>query len=141
MNPWYQQLKKPAWAPPAWIFGPVWLVLYVGIVITFGSAVYLFATSQITWAVLLPFILNIVFNVAFTPVQFGLRNNRLALIDIILVLITLAWALIMIYPFASWISWANMPYLLWVGFATVLQSNITWLNKKKRGSRENDHCL
>ena len=129
MNQWYKQLTKPSWAPPARLFGPVWTVLYIGIVITFGSAAYMFAESQISWLVLLPFMLNIVFNVAFTPLQFALRNNYLALADIILVLLTLVWALLIILPFAPWISWVNIPYLLWVTFATVLQSSITWLNR------------
>ncbi|HBP38133.1 MAG TPA: tryptophan-rich sensory protein [Clostridiales bacterium] len=129
MNQWYRQLAKPAWAPPARVFGPVWLVLYIGIVFTFGAAAYMFAKSQISWFVLLPFFLNIVFNVAFTPLQFKLKNNYLALLDISLVLLTLIWAMIKIYPFAPWISLANIPYLLWVTFATVLQSSITWLNR------------
>jgi translocator protein len=129
MNQWYKQLSKPSWAPPARIFGPVWLVLYIGIVVTFGAAAYMFAISQIPWLVLLPFILNIVFNFAFTPLQFKLRNNNLALLDIFLVLLTLIWAMLKIYPFAPWISLVNIPYLLWVAFATVLQSSITWLNR------------
>ncbi len=129
MNQWYEQLAKPSWAPPAWVFGPVWTVLYAGIVVTFGAAVYLFATSQISWIVLFPFLLNIVFNIAFTPLQFGLRNNLLALFDILLILLTLIWAMLRIYPVAPWISLANIPYLLWVAFATVLQSSITWLNR------------
>ncbi len=132
MNTWYQQLKKPSWSPPAWIFGPIWTVLYVGIVVTFGSAAYMFAKSQISWLVLLPFALNMVFNLAFTPLQFALRNNFLALLDILLVLLTLLWALLGIYPFAPWISLANIPYLLWVAIATVLQSSITWLNRSTR---------
>lgn len=129
MNQWYKQLKKPAWSPPAWLFGPVWTVLYAGILITYGTAIYLFAKAQITWPVLLPFILNVVFNIAFTPLQFKLRNNILALADIILIWLTLVWALLAIYPFAAWITWVNIPYLLWVSFATVLQSSITWLNR------------
>lgn len=129
MNQWYKQLVKPTWTPPARLFGPVWTVLYIGIVITFGTAAYMFAKSQISWLVLLPFMLNIVFNVAFTPLQFKLRNNYLALVDIFLVLLTLVWALLVIFPFAPWISWVNIPYLLWVTFATVLQSSITWLNR------------
>lgn len=129
MNLWYEKLAKPFWSPPAWLFGPVWSVLYLGIAITFGAVVYLFAISQISWVVLLPFLLNILFNIAFTPLQFGLKNNYLALVDIILVLITLIWALLNIYPVASWISLVNIPYLLWVAFATVLQSSITWLNR------------
>jgi len=129
MNQWYKQLAKPTWAPPAWLFGPVWSVLYIGIAITFGSVVYQFAKSQISWIVLLPFLLNLVFNLAFTPIQFSMKNNYLALADIMLVLITLIWALIEIYPFTPWISWVNIPYLVWVAFASVLQTSITWLNK------------
>ncbi|NCU26063.1 tryptophan-rich sensory protein [Candidatus Nomurabacteria bacterium] len=89
----------------------------------------MFAKSQISWLVILPFFLNIAFNLAFTPLQFSLRNNWLALIDIILVLITLIWAMVEIYPFAPWISFVNIPYLLWVAFATVLQASITWMNR------------
>lgn len=129
MNQWYQELAKPSWSPPARLFGPVWTVLYLGIVITFGAAAYMFVKSQISWVVFLPFLLNIIFNIAFTPLQFKLRNNYLALLDIFLVLITLIWALLIIYPFASWISLVNIPYLLWVAFATVLQSSITWMNR------------
>ena len=131
MNLWYKQLIKPSWSPPAKLFGPVWSVLYIGIIITFGTAGYQFIKAQIPWQVILPFILNIVFNIAFTPLQFKLRNNELALFDIVLILTTLIWALIVIYPFASWITYVNIPYLLWVSFATVLQSSITCLNRKK----------
>lgn len=132
MNQWYQQLTKPSWAPPGWIFGPVWLVLYIGIVFTYGAAVLMFAKSQISWLVLFPFLLNIGFNLAFTPLQFKLRNNGLAFVDIVLVLLTLIWAMIAIYPFAAWIAVLNSPYLLWVAFATGLQLSITWMNRNKQ---------
>lgn len=77
----------------------------------------------------LPFILNLVFNFAFTPLQFGLRNNFLAAIDILLVLITLIWAMVAIFPYARWITYIQIPYLLWVTFASYLQLTITYLNK------------
>ena len=66
MDLWYQQLKKPFWAPSEKLFGPVWSILYVGIFITFAAAVYLFIKSQISLLTLLPFILNLMFNLAFT---------------------------------------------------------------------------
>lgn len=126
---WYQTLLKPKWAPPSWIFGPVWTVLYALIAVSYGYVIYLYFTKKIPFIVLLPFILNIIFNLAFTPLQFGLRNNVLASIDILLVLLTLIWALVAIYPYTRWVSLINIPYLLWVCFASVLQLTITFLNR------------
>lgn len=126
---WYQTLIKPKWAPPSWLFGPVWSVLYVLIAISYGYVVYLFFTKKISFIVLLPFILNIIFNLIFTPIQFGLRNNLLAGVDILLVLSTLIWLMVVIYPYAKWVTFINAPYLLWVCFATVLQLTVTFLNR------------
>lgn len=127
---WYSQLVKPSWAPPSWIFGPVWTTLYAIIVVSFGYVGYLFFKGRISFAVVLPFILNLVFNFAFTPLQFGLKNNLLAAIDILLVLGTMVWAFYMIWPHVRWVVYANIPYLLWVSFATILQLTITYLNWK-----------
>jgi len=125
---WYAQLIKPSWAPPAFLFGPVWTFLYILIIISFGNVFLMFFKKQIPFIVLLPFILNIIFNLAFSPIQFGLQNNFLAAIDILLILGTLIWAMVVIYPFAHWVTYIQVPYLLWVSFATVLQLTITYLN-------------
>lgn len=126
---WYSQLIKPTWAPPSWVFGPAWTVLYILIAISFGKVFILLSHKQITFMVALPFILNLFFNFIFTWIQFGLKNNFLASIDILLVLITLIWAIIAIYPHVKWISYIQIPYLLWVTFATVLQLTVTYLNR------------
>lgn len=76
----------------------------------------------------LPFALNLIFNFAFTPLQFGLKNNPLASIDITLVLITLIWAFASAWPKIRWVVYTNIPYLLWACFATVLQFAVTALN-------------
>jgi len=125
----YADLLKPSFAPPAWIFGPVWSVLYLIIAGSFGYVGYLFYLKRIPFGVLLPFLLNIVFNLAFTPIQFGLKNLPLASIDILLVLATLVWAMWAIFPIVKWVTLVNIPYLLWVSFATVLQLSITWMNR------------
>lgn len=125
---WYATLVKPAWAPPAWLFGPVWSVLYAIIAVTFGAVLLAAVRGTLPWLVVLPFALNLVFNLAFSPVQFGLQNNLLAAIDIVLVLGTLAWALYAVHPHMPWVAYANLPYLAWVSFATVLQLTITYLN-------------
>lgn len=126
---WYSQLIKPTWSPPAYLFGPVWSFLYILIFISFGKVFLMAWQKTIPLVVIAPFVLNLIFNAAFSPIQFGLKNNLLASIDIVLILITLIWAIIAIYPYAKWISYIQIPYLLWVLFATVLQLTITYLNR------------
>ncbi|MEI8223763.1 MAG: TspO/MBR family protein [bacterium] len=125
---WYSALLKPSWAPPGWLFGPVWTVLYAIIAASYGYVGYLFVLKKIPFIVVLPFILNIIFNALFTPLQFGLQNNLLAMIDILLVLGTLIWALAAIYKYVPWVTYVNIPYLAWVCFATVLQITVTVMN-------------
>ncbi len=138
---WYSTLIKPTWSPPSWLFGIVWPILYAIIAVTYGTVFYKAVTGKLSWLIALPFALNLIFNFSFTYFQFGLKNNLLASIDILLVLGTLIWALVTLYSFGlklhietgaptyAWIIYANIPYLLWVSFATILQLTITWLNK------------
>ena len=116
----------------SWLFGPVWTVLYAIIAVSFGTVFYKAYMKEIPWLVALPFALNLVFNFAFTPIQFQLKNNWLASIDILLVLFTLVWALVAVWytvPWLRWVVYVNIPYLLWGTFATGLQLTITFLNR------------
>ena len=129
---WYSQLIKPSWSPPSWLFGPVWTVLYSIMAVTFGAVFYRAYSGKLSLMAVLPFVLNLVFNLAFTPIQFGLNNNLLAALDILLVFGTLLWALLALWrlaPEMRWVVYANLPYLVWVSFATVLQLTITYLNR------------
>ncbi len=126
---WYSMLIKPEWAPPSWIFGPVWTFLYILIAVSFGKVFLMAYQKQLPWIIALPFILNLVFNLAFTSIQFGLKNNLLAAADILLVLATLIWAMVVIYPYVRWVTYIQIPYLIWVLFATILQLTITYLNR------------
>ncbi len=131
MNPtsqWYQQLIKPTWAPPSYLFGPVWTVLYSIIAVSFGFVFYKIMKGDLPKKVALPFIFNIISNVAFSPLQFVLQNNLLASIDIIIVLITIIWFMKAIFPYYKWVAYINIPYFIWVTFATFLQINILILN-------------
>ncbi len=126
---WYSTIVRPSWAPPSFVFGPVWSFLYTLIAISYGYVFYKVYTKELPPMVALPFVLNLIFNFLFSYFQFTLRNNLLASVDIILILVTLIWAMVAIYPYVKWVALMNIPYLLWVAFATVLQITITYLNR------------
>jgi len=128
---WYGALKKPSFAPPSRAFGIAWSILYPVIFVSFGYVFYLAATGKVSWIVAAPFVPNLVFNFAFTPLQFGLKNNALALVDVILVDATLIWAALAVWPHSKPAALAQIPYLAWVLFASALQISITFLNARK----------
>ena len=125
----YSSYIKPWFSPPSWIFGPVWSVLYVLIIISFGYVFLKIYQGEIPKWVAWPFAINIVANLSFTPVQFGLNNLPLASLVIVIVLVSLVWAMWAIWQYAPFVTYMQIPYLLWVSFATVLQLSITYLNR------------
>lgn len=125
---WYSTLQKPFFAPPPWVFGPVWMVLYVLIALSFGYTFWKVLHKSWPTSVAVPFVWNLVFNFAFSPIQFGLQSNVLATVDAVCILLTLVWAMKNVRPYSKAIYVLQIPYLLWVCFATVLSVSITWLN-------------
>jgi tryptophan-rich sensory protein len=124
----YETLAKPWFAPPSNVYGIAWGILYPIIFVSFGYVFWLALKKQIPFMVALPFILNLVFNFAFPPIQFTLKNLPLASVDILLVVGTLIWAMVAIYNYAPIITYAQIPYLLWGLFATTIQLSMTVLN-------------
>jgi tryptophan-rich sensory protein len=78
--------------------------------------------------VALPFAINLVANLIFTPIQFGLRNLPLAAVDILVVWATIPWCVIAVWRHYRWVAIAQVPYFVWVSLATVLQLSITARN-------------
>lgn len=125
---WYASLIKPSFAPPAEIFGPVWAVLYIIIAVSFGYLFYKIIKKQIPARVGVPFVLNLILNLLFSPVQFGLENLPLASVIVAGTWATLIWMMVAVWPYSKKVAYAQVPYFLWVSFATVLQLTITYLN-------------
>lgn len=125
----YEQLAKPAWAPQPSVFGVVWSILYPVIILAYGCALVQVIRGRWPAALLAPILINVVANVAFTPIQFGLRNLLLAEVDILVVLGTAIWSIVAIWPHSAVVALALVPYAVWVSIATVLQTSITWLNR------------
>jgi benzodiazapine receptor len=125
---WYNSLAKPSWTPAPATIGLIWNILYPVICLTFGFVFVQAFRSKLPWIVALPFAINLVANLIFTPIQFGLRNLPLASADILVVFATIIWMMIAVWPHYRWIALAQVPYLAWVSTATVLQLSITAMN-------------
>lgn len=125
---WYDSLAKPDWTPEPSTIGTVWQVLYPIIFVTFGFVLVQFLRKKIPAKILVPFAVNLVANLIFTPIQFGLRNLPLAAVDILVVWVTIPWIMVAVWKHARWVSLSQIPYFVWVSIATVLQLSITVLN-------------
>ena len=126
---WYDLLIKPTWTPSASTIGTIWAVLYPIIALVYGYALVKVFRGEFPRSLLLPILLNVIFNLAFTPVQFGLRNFLLASFLVVAVCLTALWAAYAIYPHNKVFALLLVPYVVWTAIASVLQLQITWLNR------------
>ena len=128
METFYTEIIQPSFAPPAWVFGPVWTFLYVIIIVSFGYVVNMVFQRKFPISILLPLAINIVSNILWTTLFFRFQNFDLALLDILIVWGSILWIGILFWNKKRWISYAQIPYFLWVSFATVLMFSIWMLN-------------
>ena len=126
---WYNSLAKPSWTPPPATIGLIWTILYPIIFVSFGFVFIQAIRRRIPWQVTVPFAINLLANLVFTHIQFGMRNLPLAAMDILVVWTTIIWLAVAIWPHYRWVSLAQIPYFIWVSLATVLQLSITWNNR------------
>lgn len=126
---WYNTLVKPTWTPNPATIGLIWTILYPIIGASFIFVLVQSIRKRMPWSVLAPFTINLIANVIFTPIQFGLRNLPLATVDIVIVWGTIVWMMWAVRPHSRVVMWAQIPYLAWVSIATTLQISITWLNR------------
>ena len=125
---WYNSLVKPRWTPAPATIGMIWQILYPIILITFGFVFLQVIRKKVSWFVALPFAINLVANLIFTPIQFGMRNLPLAAVDILIVWATIIWMVFAVWRHYRWVAVAQVPYFVWVSLATVLQLSITAAN-------------
>ncbi len=120
----YAALARPAWAPPAWLFGPVWTALYVMIAIAgwlawrragFGPALLVYAVQ-------------LVLNAAWTPLFFGAGAYGWAFAEITLLWLAIGATVWLFARISRAAAWLLVPYWLWVTFAAALNFTIWQLN-------------
>jgi tryptophan-rich sensory protein len=125
---WYNSLAKPEWTPAPATIGLIWQILYPIIFVTFGFVMVQAFRGKVPWVVALPFAINLIANLIFTPIQFGMRNLPLASVDILIVWGTIVWMTVAVWRHYRWVAIAQVPYFVWVSIATVLQLSITAMN-------------
>jgi len=125
---WYESLTKPSFNPPSWVFGPVWSALYLLIGIAAWQAWRTRGFGGARAAMIL-FAVQWILNAAWSGLFFGLESTTLGLLDI-LALWAVIVAMVVTFSRASALAGVLMiPYLLWVSFATILNSSLWWLNR------------
>lgn len=124
---WYPTLMKPAWNPPASVFGPVWTVLYVLMGIA-AAIVWNHRELPGAKAALWVYGVQLVLNLAWSLLFFGLKNPGIALIEICVLLVTIIITTIMFWRVNTWAGVLMLPYIVWVSFATYLNYTIWSLN-------------
>ena len=126
---WYQTLNKPFFQPPPWLFGPVWTVLYI----MMGIAVALVwdkegTSPQLKSKALLIFIFQLVLNLTWSPLFFGLQQMVAALCNIVLLIILIVLTIHYFKRIDKLAAHLIKPYLIWVCFATLLNASLINLN-------------
>ena len=121
---WYSELNKPVWTPPNWVFPVAWPILYL--LMSYSGATL--ANLESAGSALALWALQISLNTLWTPVFFGLKNLKLGLIIIILLLVSVAICTYVFWLYAWIAGLLFLPYLSWVVFAAALNAAVFKLN-------------
>ena len=126
---WYAILEKPPFNPPNWLFAPVWTLLYI----LMGVAAFLVwrkgLENRQVRAALIVFLVQLILNVLWSVVFFGLESPLFGLIIIVVLWVAILITVIQFFKISHAASVLLWPYLLWVTFAAVLNSSIWLLNR------------
>ena len=124
---WYSALIQPPLKPPAWLFSPVWTILYISMVVALVLYIRKPSIKSKTWGFVL-FFTQLLVNFAWTPAFFGMKNIGLALAIIILLDILVLFNIIEFLKISKSAGRTLIPYFLWLLFATYLNIGIFVLN-------------
>lgn len=124
---WYEQLAKPSWRPPNWLFAPVWTFLYLAIAVS-GWLVWREVGLADGPLALSIYLVQLLLNASWTPLFFGLHRPDLAFLNIALLWLSILATIAVFHPISASAAWLLLPYVLWVTFAAALNFSIWRLN-------------
>ena len=125
---WYAELHKPAFAPPNWLFGPVWIILYL----LMGISLYLIwnkgLDSMEGKVAIALFAIQLALNAAWSPIFFGLHALKLSFYVILTMWAFIAVTIVRFHSISKPAAYLLIPYIGWVSIATILNYFIMILN-------------
>ncbi len=128
VNTWYKEITRPPFTPPNWLFAPVWISLYF----LMGISAYLVwkkgTEKKEVKIALVIFLIQLALNSMWSVIFFGLHLILIAFLEIILLWIMILFMILKFYPISKTAALLQIPYLLWVSFAAVLNFSFAVLN-------------
>jgi len=118
---WYSNLNKPIFAPPNWLFGPVWITLFI----LMGVSLYLVWKKKADIRI---FFVQLILNTTWSVLFFGLQSPLFAFMEIILLWFAIMLTIIKFHKISKTAAYLLIPYILWVSFAAVLNFGYLILN-------------
>lgn len=128
LAPWYAGLAKPSFSPPNCIFGPVWTTLYVLMAFAVWRILHASEASPERRLALALFFIQLALNAAWSWMFFGAHNTLLGVINIVPQLLVILATVVAFYRLDRLAAWCLVPLAAWVGFASVLNLAIWWVN-------------
>ena len=127
-GPWYRALRKPAWKPPDWAFGPVWTVILVLAAISAALAWEAATEPGARAAVLTVLVVNSVLNIAWSGIFFKMKRPDWALAEVVIFWLSIVALIVVLGGQSALAGWLMVPYLAWVSVATFLNYRIVRMN-------------
>ena len=121
---WYIELTKPNWTPPGWIFGPVWTILYILMAVS-AWLIWKIDSRNFKKLSIRIYLLKMICNGLWSYVFFGLHEIGWAFVNIIVLFILIIWVTILFYKERIIAGILLFPYIIWVGFASILNLKIS----------------
>jgi tryptophan-rich sensory protein len=127
ISTWYKDIEKPGFNPPNWIFAPVWILLFL----LMGISLYLvwengFKNNK---KAILVFSVQLILNILWSLLFFGLQNPLYAFIEIIILWVAILLTIVSFYKSSKIAGLLLLPYIFWVSFAAILNFSIWQLNR------------
>jgi tryptophan-rich sensory protein len=129
VSTWYVTLNKPSFTPPSWLFGPVWISLYVLMGISAFMVWNQGLEKEEVKVALIFFGIQLILNAFWSAAFFGLRSPFAGLIVIAALWVFILLTILYFFKVSSLAGVLLLPYIVWVSFAAVLNASLFVMNK------------